>query len=152
MTCLAIVDLDLPNGASSVFIDGVLKLRQRKPLKSSKIVRKVYNESLFSLDRPVDGFWTQMLRRYLDRNETTFYDYQSFSYAPGDGLSTRINLNLRVPVFQEVAYQPLFLQNLKFAWIQYLSLVIPIWFIVTSFSHYVFSEQIFETAVELKQF
>ena len=151
MTALAIIDIDLPSGASEVYVDGSLNLKQRKTLKTSRVVRKVYNESLFSFDRPVDGFWNRVLRRYLDRNETAEFEYEYTTKAPADKDGVKVGINLRIPVYQEVIYHPMFLQNLKFAWIQYLSLAIPIWYIVSSFSHYIFSQQIFETSVEVKK-
>lgn len=151
MTSLAIIDIDLPTGASEVYVDGSLNLKQRKTLKTSRVVRKVYNETLFNFDRPVDGFWNRILRRYLDRNETTQFEYDYNTKAPTDKNGVKIGINLRIPIYQEVIYHPMFLQNLKFAWIQYLSLAIPIWYIVSSFSHYIFSQQIFETSVEVKK-
>lgn len=148
MMGLVFVDINLPNGASEIFIDGDLRLKQRNPLKSAKVVRKEYNESVFKQDRPVDGLWERTLLRYFNRNETLAYDFVYSTKASGDDLKVKVNLIVRVPTYESIAYQPLFIQNLKFAWIQYLSLLIPLWYIVSSFAHYVFSQQIFETSVK----
>jgi len=148
MTGIALADVSLPNGASEVYIDGDLRFKQRNPLKSAKVVRKEYNESVFKQDRPVDNLWERTLLRYYDRNETLVYNFDYSTKAAGDGLKVKVNLVVRIPTYETVVYQPLFIQNLKFAWIQYLSLLIPLWYLVSSFAHYVFSQQIFETSVK----
>lgn len=151
MAGLALANIDLPFGASEVYIDGLLRLKQKNPLKSSKAVRKEYNSSVFIEDIPIDGLWNRVLLRYFDRNETLDYDFVYSYVSPGDGQGVKVNLVVRVPIFEDVVYQPMFLQNLKFAWIQYLSLAIPIWLIVSRFAHYVYSQQIFETTVKTKE-
>lgn len=151
MTGLALANIDLPYGASEVYIDGTLRLKQKNPLKSSKAVRKEYNSSVFVDDKPIDGFWNRVLLRYWNRNETLDYDFVYSSKTPSNKKGVKVNMVVRVPVYEDVVYQPLFLQNLKFAWIQYLSLAIPIWVIVSSFAHYVYSQQIFETTIKIRE-
>ena len=149
MTSLAIADINTPQGASSVFIDGTLRLKQKNPLKSSRITRSVYNYTLLDYINPTANYFPLIFNRYNSRNETTFYQYQS-TVLPDGRNSVLISMKIRIPSYQQVWYIPLFLQNLKFAWIQYLSLLIPIGYLVTAFAGYVFSQQIFETFTEIK--
>lgn len=149
MVTLAIADINTPNGAASIYIDGDLVLKQKNPLKSSKIVRHVYNSTLLDFKNPTENYFGQVFSRYNSRNESTFFNYKS-TVIPTGSDSVHISLKIRVPPFQEISYVPLFLENLKFAWIQYLSLLIPVWYLVFLFAKYVYSQQIFETTTELK--
>lgn len=150
MVTLAIADITTPNGASIIYLDGDLSLNQQNPLKSSKIVRKVYNSTLLDNSWPTENFFPILFTRYFSRNETTKYKYTSTILPHSSSQTLEIRMKVRIPPYQEVLYIPNFLQNLKFAWIQYLSLLIPVYYLVSLFAGFVFSQQIFQTATEIK--
>jgi transmembrane protein 231 len=151
MVSMALVDFSAVKGFSSLYIDGSLKLRQINPLKSSKIVRKAYNTSLFDFNyNTPTNFFTNLFANYYARNETTIYDYKASSVPEGSDDSVFINMKIRIPPYEHIWYIPLFIQSLKFAWIQYLSLLIPIAYILYSFASYIYFQQILDTVIEIK--
>jgi transmembrane protein 231 len=65
----------------------------------------------------------------------------------GSSNQVNVNMKIRIPSNQLVAYKPMFLEVMKFAWIQYLSLLLPVLWVIYQFARFVFRNQIFETSV-----
>lgn len=77
--------------------------------------------------------------------ETLGFDSESFTY-PGYGAnSIRITTSIHIPEMQEVKYTPGVLENLKFTWIQYLSLFLPIIYATREILRFAFTHKIFFT-------
>ena len=150
MMSMAIADIQTPRGASSIYIDGILKFNQVNPLPSTKMVQTNYNSSLLDYTNPSQNFFPDLFARYMNRNESTTYVYQSTVLPDGQSEKVTISMKIRIPPFEHIYYAPLFIENLKFAWIQYLSLLIPIYYLVWLFAKFVFSNQIFDTPIEIK--
>jgi hypothetical protein len=80
-----------------------------------------------------------------DSLETLSFDSESFTY-PGYGAnSIRVTTSIHIPEMQEVLYTPGVLENLKFSWIQYLSLFLPIIFVTRELLRFAFRHKIFFT-------
>ena len=56
-------------------------------------------------------------------------------------------IDVKIPNGQKVLYIPGSLETIKFAWIQYLSLVIPSLYIFYALCGFIFRHQIIETSV-----
>ena len=68
MVSMAFADVDLPYGASSIYLDGHLELKQRVSIKPSNIVRTTYNDTFLDTDSTYQTFLPFILLRYNERN------------------------------------------------------------------------------------
>lgn len=144
---LALVDLDTPNGASQVYIDGDLAFKQLKPLSPSSSIRDEYNTSVLSLSTGFENFLPKLSLRYAERNYTTQFKYLSSVYPRGQDFAT-IHMKVRIPTDQRFEYAPKFLELMKYAWIQYQSILIPIGILFYSLALFIFGNQILEADEE----
>ena len=62
----------------------------------------------------------------------------------GTAFTSTIDVQLEVPKKQEVIYRPDILETLKFAWIQYIAFLIPLWYIVDAAMSILLKYRIFE--------
>jgi Carbohydrate (N-acetylglucosamine 6-O) sulfotransferase 5. len=147
MVGLAYVDISTPCGASFVYIDGELNIKQVLPLKPTSVIRADYNSSVLSLTSAADNFLPLLLLRYNNRNETTIYNYQSLVLPVGSNEYSTISMKVRVPPNQEYEYSPGFLEVMKFAWVQYISLLIPVGYLIYRFAGFIYRNQILESHV-----
>ena len=138
---MAWVDVNTPAGAGQTFIGGDLMFKQRSLLKTSTVTRTEYNFSLISNSSASENDLVKILRRDSDRNFTTFFDYLSTN-VPLSQSFFQVYLKIRIPNFQKFQYEPGFLEVMKFSWIQYMSLLLPVGFLIYSFAKFVFSNQI----------
>jgi len=151
---LLALDLSSPYLASGVSVHGQLIFRQKLPLFQSVEVRRIYAES------PLVVNWTSswtpenqpltleaLLGRYAQRNETATLEQllpASWDYTPSD--SFKVHVTMEVPP-QLVYYVPMATEVLKFAWMQYLSFLIPTWMILECFKDVVFDQRLVDTFV-----
>lgn len=146
MVGMALVDLYTPSGASTVTLDGYLDFSQAQPFKPSSVVTAAYNTSVLSLTSSYDNYLPNLLQRYNSRNYTTTYSYTSLVF-PSLYNYTTISMKVRIPPYQQYEYAPAFLEVMKFAWIQYLSLLLPISYLIYKFAGFIYSNQILESNV-----
>jgi len=86
-------------------------------------------------------------KTFNNRNLTTPYTYQKISMPYLGSTFTEINVEMTIPSYQKIAYLTPILLQLKNAWIQYLSIFIPVSIVIFIIMRFVFKYQIFETAV-----
>lgn len=146
MISMSLAEIETPTGAGYTFIDGFLEFHQRSLLKTSEIINTKYNDTILSNSSAVENSLDKLIMRFNDRNFTTKYNYGSSTATLNQGF-TQIFLKLRVPVSQKFEYSPSFLEVMKFSWIQYLSLLIPVGFFIYSFAQFIYSNQILESQV-----
>lgn len=65
----------------------------------------------------------------------------------GASRTAKVSMDVVVPINQRVLYIPGVLETLKFAWVQYLALLIPSLLIFYGVSGFIFRYQIVETSV-----
>ncbi|OMJ81569.1 hypothetical protein SteCoe_4000 [Stentor coeruleus] len=147
MVGMAFAEVQTPVGASTVFIDGNLEFRQSQPLKATTIVRNEYDTSVLSQTSSNQNYLPSLFLRYNDRNCTTYYNYQSLVMPKGDDETCTISMKVRIPAHQKFEYTPGFLETMKFAWVQYLCLLIPVGYMIYSFASFVFDNQVLESHV-----
>lgn len=79
--------------------------------------------------------------------EKLTYDYQHIVQPFASPHKTSIMIEVEIPTSQEVKYIPGVLQTLKFAWIQYLALVIPSMWVFHRVCGFMFRHQILDSSV-----
>lgn len=158
MRSLAVVQASTPlPGATSVEFRGHLSLRQRDPLYSGP-TRTLYDTTPFKLTADSESLTenspanlNHILRKYTDRNETTHLEYDVppvFGFEPSETFD--VKLTVRIPN-QIISYRPGTAYVLYQAWVQYISFLIPTWFILRVVKHFVYSNQIFPSFVVERQ-
>jgi len=62
----------------------------------------------------------------------------------GSSFTTTLELKVHIPISQEIKYRPGVMETLKFAWVQYVMLLIPSLFITWQFLSFLFESKILE--------
>ncbi len=118
------------SGASKIVAVGDVLLRQKHPLEvSSKSISTLYAGA--GIFEPLKtGSFLSALKEYEKRNETLQFRHNEIVVPYGGGAQTEIELKLRVPLNQPVHYVPGMVEMLKTAWIQYMYILIPVYFVI----------------------
>lgn len=83
----------------------------------------------------------------------TEYKELSSYWTPRQGTGAdyfTISVYMSIPP-QKVVHKPSAAQTIKFAWIQYLSMIIPAWWLITILRNYLFANQIVESHVVVQK-
>lgn len=149
MVTMAFADVDMPSGGAFVYIDGELALRQKQAVGSGSQVRTVYNQTFYDQDATSQTYLPTVLSAFNDRNETTEFSlfHKPLVTSASGGNTVKVHMKVRIPAHQVVLYRPGFLELMKFAWIQYICIFIPVAFVIYSFARFVYGNQIIETSV-----
>ena len=128
-------------------IDGDIKLRQRSPLRNINAPNTVYNTSMFEM-----GI-SEMYRMLENRNMSLgFEGIKIVNSMCAD--TAEFEIKLRVGSEEPIRYFPLAMEALKYGWIEYMSILFPLYVILNGLYSYVLRNQILTTRVkdEHKQF
>ena len=79
--------------------------------------------------------------------ERTVYDYQEIVQPLGHMYKTSIDVNITIPFNQEVKYMPGVLESIKYAWIQYLSIFLPVIYLYWAAVKFLLKYKVLETSV-----
>ena len=77
--------------------------------------------------------------------ETLNYMGNTLVQPLGSSFSTTVELKLEVPTSQEVHYRPGVMETMKFAWVQYVYILIPVLVVVNLVLGFLFKYRIFDT-------
>ena len=136
---IGVIDIDTPNGFSSIKVEGDLKFKQRSPIQSTKKPFTQYyygdnEEKLLGSDEmhqnsPYD--FLKIFEYYQSNNFTTTYDYNSIIVPGSDNnKECKLEATIDIPSFQKFVYYPPISQMVKEAWNQYFYLFIVIYILV----------------------
>eukprot|EP00735_Rhodelphis_limneticus_P015275 TRINITY_DN9476_c0_g1::TRINITY_DN9476_c0_g1_i1::g.209::m.209 TRINITY_DN9476_c0_g1::TRINITY_DN9476_c0_g1_i1::g.209 ORF type:complete len:310 (-),score=8.08,sp/A7MB75/TM231_BOVIN/37.92/2e-56,TM231/PF10149.4/6.6e-51 TRINITY_DN9476_c0_g1_i1:33-962(-) len=153
MESLAYIDYNAATSGMGLWSDGVLTMRQNKALSVDGI-RDRYNTSLVNTTLPVptigDLQIERILKTYIPRNETTYLEpvYHVWT-SRSSSLYNSFNLDVTIRYSPQVFYyDPEFWETIKFAWIQYTSvlalLAIPAFYVMK----FAYENQILTTIVK----
>ncbi|KAJ4938118.1 hypothetical protein JOQ06_002744 [Pogonophryne albipinna] len=153
MQSLAYVQHSSSVPGAKLFISGDLKLQQRTPLPH-RGVYNVYNVSVIDGSSPFASAYDldNIIRSYQNRNLTTVLSCPMPVWTVGRaaGSPFQINAEIRYPV--EVIRYPLlnasFWETIKFAWIQYVSVLLIFLWVFERIQRFVFQNQVL-TAVPI---
>jgi len=138
------IEIPSPFGLSRANVFGDLMFKQLAPLPASSITNANYNSSMFSdPDANVNIFETML--NNTNKTEFLYGDYD-YLVTPSNGLNedkTEIFITLKIPPFQPVKHIPSVLENFKFSWIQYISILVPTVWIGHKLLTFLFKNNIF---------
>ena len=146
MQMIGMLDLvaDTPNGVSRIIADGSLVLQQKDPVLIDSQVRKIYNSDPLSQKTFNKNSIGQIRQDYHDRKEKLDFDHTQFIQPMGSSYTTTIEVTIHVPLSQEIKYRPGVMETLKFAWVQYIMVLIPSLLITWKFMSFLFESKILE--------
>jgi hypothetical protein len=134
-----------PQGATKIAIEGDIGLKQENPFVKSGVNSQETDTFFQDLETQSysDGFTT-----YNSRNETLVLENKVINYMNlGYSKEVLIEMKLKVPEKQEIIYKPALLESLKFAWVNYFSLLFPIALIIMWIVSFTFKYQIFPSGI-----
>ncbi|XP_027016660.1 transmembrane protein 231 [Tachysurus fulvidraco] len=146
MQSMALIQSSSSVPMSQLFISGDLKLEQKEPL-SHRGVHTQYNVSVIDSSPFADSFdLTTIIRKYQERNLTTYLWCPVPVWTVGRAVNTpfQIKAEIRYPV-ETITYRPGFWETVKFAWIQYVSVLLIFLWIFQRVQTFVFLNRVLPT-------
>lgn len=146
MQSICVIDIDTSYGASYIYTNGILTLSQKSPISSGTITKMIYYDDIFqNTTSPYD--YTSLYKEFSSRNLTTPYEYDKLVMPFRKQAETEIEVDITIPSYQEVMYIAPLLNTLKKAWVQYISIFIPIAVVINFILLFIYKYQIFSAAV-----
>nr|XP_057932363.1 transmembrane protein 231 [Doryrhamphus excisus] len=147
MQSLAYVQHSSSVPGAKLFVSGDLRLQQRTPLPHRGLFN-IYNVSVIDTSSPfasaydLDG----IVRRYQERNLTTVLSCPTPVWTTGRaaGSPFLLNVEIRYPT-EVISYRPGFWETIKFAWIQYVSVLLVFRWLFERIQKFVFQKQVLTT-------
>ncbi|XP_008295022.1 transmembrane protein 231 [Stegastes partitus] len=147
MQSLAFVQHSSPVPGAKLFVSGDLKLQQRTPLPHRGL-HSVYNVSVIDGSSPFASSYDldNIIRSYQDRNLTTVLSCPMPVWTVGRAAGSPFELNaeIRYPL-EVISYRPGFWETIKFAWIQYVSVLLVFLWVFQRIQRFVFQNQVLTT-------
>ena len=145
MNTAAFVDIDTPLGGSYIKVNGNLNLRQKSPIDRTTFYDEDYYENIFekSIYEKVNFYEVQ--NEYYERNFSTVYDYDTYIEPLRNPKIVKMDIDINVPSFQKILYKTPLFTKIKFFWVQYFAVFIPIGCIIYFIIQFVFRNHIVST-------
>ncbi|XP_015495304.1 transmembrane protein 231 isoform X1 [Parus major] len=147
MQSMAFLQFFSPVPGSQLYVNGDLKLNQRQLLNHCGLDTR-YNVSVVNGTSPFasDYDLTNIIAAYWDRNVTTVFSDPSPVWMTGRAMDTPfiINATIHYPV-EVILYQPGFWEIIKFAWIQYVSILLIFLWVFGRIKMFLFQNQVLTT-------
>ena len=148
------LDIDTPNGENRIILNGELKLKQKSPIAQMSLPRVIKDDYLFGIDRESPYDMLALYNKYSSKNITTKFEGDIFLSRynvenNGNGNNkVDITLNVYIPKSQDVLYYASFAETIKEAWIQYIYLFIPIYFLIHFILGFILRNRVFPCSVQ----
>ncbi|XP_061327776.1 transmembrane protein 231 isoform X2 [Pezoporus flaviventris] len=147
MQSMAFLQYFSPVPGSQLYMNGDLKLKQRQLLNYCGLDTR-YNVSLVNGASPFasDYDLTNIIAAYRDRNVTTVFSDPNPLWMAGRATDTPfiINATIHYPV-EVILYQPGFWEVIKFAWIQYVSILLIFLWVFGRIKMFIFQNHVLTT-------
>lgn len=147
MQSLAFLQSSFAVPGSQLYVNGDLRLQQRQPLSYGGLDVR-YNVSVINGTSPFarDYDLTRIVAAYQERNVTTVLSDPHPIWLVGRAAEAPfvINAVIRYPV-EVISYQPGFWEMIKFAWVQYVSILLVFLWVFERIKIFVFQNQVVTT-------
>lgn len=144
MTPMIYVDIPIINGAKEINLSGDLELVQKSPIVSTTVTSQIYNKKKpltvdEKLNSPLDLL--NIYNEYKNMNYTLKYNYEKIEKRSNNKLI--INIEMNIPKLQRVFYIQSVFEAIKYAWMQYFYIFLPIYIILYMTYKYIIENNIF---------
>ncbi|XP_073441123.1 transmembrane protein 231 [Dendrobates tinctorius] len=147
MQSMAFVQYTSPVPGAKLYINGDLRLQQRRPLRHQGL-DTTYNVSVINGASPFASSYDliNILSAYQERNVTTILNNPNPIWLSGRGSSDPFVISgvIRYPM-ETISYEPGFWEMIKYAWIQYVSVLLIFLWVFERVKIFVFQNQVFTT-------
>jgi hypothetical protein len=146
MVTPAAIDIDTPNGAGYIKINGDLNLYQKAPLTKNTFEQYDYS-NVFGSNYIEQKEYDEILKEFSERNVSTIFEYDRF-VSPLRSMSTvQIDVTVNIPSFQKILYATPQLTKFKFFWVQLMAIFIPCYIIFDIILVFLFKNKIFPCSI-----
>ena len=149
MAPMIYIDIPISSGGKEINLNGDIELVQKSPIVSTTITSQIYNkekplnvdENLYS---PFDML--NLYNEYKELNYTLKYNYEKVEKSAQGKLI--INIEMNIPKLQRVFYIQSVFEAIKYAWMQYFYIFLPIYIILYSIYKFIIESNIFYSHVK----
>jgi len=145
MTPMIYVDIPIiGKGGKQIDLNGDIELIQKSPIVSTTITSQIYNEEnpLYVNERLYSAFdMLHLYNKYKNLNYTLKYNYEKIEQNLDERLI--VNIEIHIPKLQRVLYIQSVYDAIKYAWMQYFYIFIPIYIILYSIYKFIIESNIF---------
>ncbi len=146
MVTPAVIDIDTPNGAGYIKINGDLNLFQKAPLTSNSYSQNDYS-NVFGENYDEYKEYDEILKEFSERNISTIFEYDRFVAPLRSKDTVQIDISVNIPSFQKILYITPPLTKFKFFWIQLIAVFIPCYIIFDIILVFLFKNKIFPCSI-----
>ena len=149
MTPMIYVDIPIINGAKEINLSGDLELVQKSPIVSTTVTSQIYNKKKpltvdEKLNSPLDLL--NIYNEYKNMNYTLKYNYEKIEKRSDGKLI--LNIEMNIPKLQRIFYIQSVFEAIKYAWMQYFYIFLPIYIILYIIYKFIIESNIFYTHVK----
>ena len=147
-----IVYLDIPvlnveTGGKKITLSGNLELVQKSPIHSTTITSQIYyKKQPFGEKKPYFDL-LYYYNEYKSYNYTVKYNYEKIESNIEEN-TIIINIDMYIPKLQEVLYYQSVFEAIKYAWMQYFYIFLPIYFVLYILFKFIIQNNIFYSNVK----
>jgi hypothetical protein len=147
-----IVYLDIPvlnveTGGKEITLSGNLELVQKSPIHSTTITSQIYyKKQPFGEKKPYFDL-LYYYNEYKSYNYTVKYNYEKIESNIEEN-KIIINIDMYIPKLQEVLYYQSVFEAIKYAWMQYFYIFLPIYFVLYILFKFIIQNNIFYSNVK----
>jgi hypothetical protein len=147
-----IVYLDIPvlnveTGGKEITLSGNLELVQKSPIHSTTITSQMYYKKQPFGEKVPYFDLLYYYNEYKSYNYTVKYNYEKIESNIEDN-KIIINMDMYIPKLQEVLYYQSVFEAIKYAWMQYFYIFLPIYFVLYILFKFIIQNNIFYSNVK----
>ena len=140
---------DNSNDGKEIILNGNLELVQKSPIPSTSITSMSYYitnpfKTGYNEASPFDLLYHY--NKYKSNNYTVKYNYEKLERKTTDG-KIKIIMQMNIPKLQEVFYIQSVFEAIKYAWMQYFYIFLPIYLILYIIFKFIIQNNIFDSHI-----
>jgi hypothetical protein len=154
METLGLISLNAPSPLSNyqgVTVYGQLRFHQRTPILSYENISAIQGPIIDYGTYSVVPSFDDILNNYRARNYSTVFDVKYIQWSPSSSSSSSTQLSIKIVVnsgAQVIRYVPSFWKEFRWTWIQYVTGLLPFFYLMNKVKEFVFSSGIVRTVVK----
>ena len=139
------ITIERSNKGKEIYLNGNLELIQKSPIPSSTITSRIYYEEnpyMIKYNEPHVFDLLYFYNKYKSHNYTVKYDYERYDNIDNNQ-KIKIDITMNIPKLQQILYIQSVFEALKYAWMQYFYIFLPIYLIFYILFKFIIQNKIF---------